>query len=128
MPSRRFSPPRRASLLVASGLLAAAFVVVTVAQAAVTESVEFTVKVVKADKKKRFGGLTIRTVLRVNDDSGVKPVPLTKTTLRFPKGAKVNARFFKKCSRSALETRGPSGCPAASKIGAGSAIGDARPI
>jgi hypothetical protein len=84
--------------------------------------------VAKGDKQKRFGGLTVRTTFNVRDDTGVKPVPLTKTTLRFPKGAKVNARYFKKCSRSALEARGPAGCPAASKIGSGSAIGDARPI
>jgi hypothetical protein len=101
---------------------------ITVAQAAVTESVEFTIKVAKGDKNKRFGGLTVRTKFTVVDDTGVKPVPLTKTTLRFPKGAKVNAKYFKKCSRSALETRGPSGCPSASKIGSGSAIGDAKPI
>jgi len=99
-----------------------------VAQAAVTESVDFTVKVVKGEKKKRTGGLTVRTVFRVQDDTGVKPIPLTKTTLRFPKGSKVNAKYFKKCSRSKLETKGPSGCPAASKIGTGTALGDARPI
>ena len=101
---------------------------VAVANAAVTESVEFTVKVVRADKKKRFGGLTLRTVLNVRDDTGAKPPPLTNTTFRFPKGAVVNARFFKKCARTALEQRGPSACPAASKIGRGNAIGDARPI
>lgn len=102
--------------------------VIAVAQAAVTESVEFTIKVAKADKNKRFGGLTVRTVFHVRDDTGVKPIPLTNTTLRFPKGAKVNAKYFKKCSRSALETKGPSGCPSASKIGSGTALGDARPI
>jgi hypothetical protein len=125
----RLSLPAGVRLLAASGLAAITVLLgLGVAQAAVTESVDFTIKVAKADKKKRFGGLTVRTVLRVQDDTGVKPIPLTKTTLRFPKGAKVNAKYFKKCSRTTLETKGPSGCPAGSKVGAGTALGDARPI
>jgi hypothetical protein len=124
IPARR----RRVRLFATCGLAAMVFLGIAVAQAAVTESVDFTIKVAKDDKNKRFGGLTVRTKFTVVDDTGVKPVPLTKTTLRFPKGAKVNAKYFKKCSRSALETKGPSGCPSASKIGSGSAIGDAKPI
>jgi hypothetical protein len=119
---------KRRPLLVLVVAAATLLLGIAIAQAAVTESVEFTIKVAKADKQKRFGGLTVRTVFHVRDDTGVKPIPLTKTTLRFPKGAKVNAKYFKKCSRSALESKGPSGCPSASKIGSGSAIGDARPI
>jgi hypothetical protein len=111
------------------GVLAAVFTVgVSIAQAAVTESVEFTAKVARADKNKRFGGLTLRTVLSVRDDTGAKPPPLTNTTLRFPKGAVVNAKLFKKCKRAELERQGPSACPAASKVGVGTAVGDARPI
>ena len=106
----------------------AATLAVGVAHAAVTENAQFTAKYVRADKKKRFGGLTLRTVLNIRDDTGAKPPPLTNTTLRFPKGAVVNAKYFKKCSRTALQQKGPSGCPSASKIGAGNAIGDARPI
>jgi hypothetical protein len=111
-------------LLAAAASLASA----TVAQAAVTESVEFTASVVKADKNKERGGYTLRTVLRIGDDSGAKPPPLTNTTLRFPRGSAVNARFFRTCARSDLEQKGPSGCPKASKIGTGTATGDARPI
>lgn len=119
----------RLPVLAALGLAAITVTLgIAVAEAAVTESVEFTIKVAKGDKNKRFGGLTVRTVFHVRDDTGVKPIPLTKTTLRFPKGAKVNAKYFKKCSRSALEAKGPSGCPRTSKIGTGTALGDARPI
>jgi hypothetical protein len=109
-------------------ILAAALAVAVVARAAVTESVEFTAKVVRADRHKTRGGLTLRTVLRISDDTGAKPPPLTNTTLRFPRGAVVNARYFKTCSPEALARRGPSGCPSASKIGTGRATGDARPI
>jgi hypothetical protein len=112
------------------GLVAAAalLAISAVAQAAVTESVEFTATVVKGDKKKEHGGYTLRTVLRTGDDTGAKPPPLTNTTLRFPRGSVVNARFFQTCSKSELERKGASACPARSKIGTGTATGDARPI
>lgn len=113
----------------AVGVLAAApLVAATVVEAAVTQSVEFTAKTVKKDRNKTKGGLTLRTTLRIADDTGAKPPPLTNTTLRFPKGAVLNARYFRRCSESALETKGPSGCPAASVIGRGTSTGDARPI
>jgi hypothetical protein len=101
---------------------------VAVSLATVTQSVDFTVKVVKKDRHKSHGGLTLRTTFRVADDTGAKPPPLTNTTLRFPKGAALNARYFKTCSFSALQSKGPSGCPKSSVIGKGTAIGDARPI
>lgn len=98
------------------------------AQATVTQSVDFTVKAVKKDRNKTRGGLTLRTTLRIADDTGAKPPPVTNTTLRFPKGAALNARYFKRCSVSTLQSKGPSGCPTASVIGKGTATGDARPI
>jgi hypothetical protein len=98
------------------------------ALATVTQSVDFTVKVVKKDRHKAHGGLTLRTTFRIADDSGAKPPPVTNTTLRFPKGAALNARYFKKCSVSTLQSKGRSGCPSASLIGKGTATGDARPI
>jgi hypothetical protein len=110
------------ALVLAAPLVAASF-----AQAAVTQSVDFSVKYNRADRHKSRGGLTLRTVLRIGDDTGAKPPPLTNTTLRFPKGAVVNARFFKRCSAATVERKGPSACPRASKIGAGTAKGDARP-
>ena len=119
---------KRQSILAAALVSAFALMSAAGAQAAVVESVDFTAKVVRGDKEKSRGGYTLRTVLRVRDDTGAKPPPLTRTTLRFPRGAVVNARFFKKCSRSALERRGPSACPSGSKIGTGTATGDARPI
>jgi hypothetical protein len=101
---------------------------VAAARAAVVQTVDFTVTYSKKDRHKTRGGLTLRTTIHISDDTGAKPPPLTNTTLRFPKGAVVNARFFKTCSPSRLRQRGVKGCPAASKIGAGTARGDARPI
>jgi hypothetical protein len=98
------------------------------AEAAVTQSVDFTVKVVRKDRNKSFGGLTLRTVLKIDDPGQPKPPALTNTTLKFPKGAKVNAKYFKRCSPSRLAARGVRGCPSASIIGRGKAQGNARPI
>jgi hypothetical protein len=98
------------------------------AQATVTESVDFTAKYVRKDKHKKYGGLTLRTTFRISDSSGGKPPVLTNTTFRFPKGSVVNAKYFKKCSPAKLQAEGVKGCPSASKIGAGKAQGDARPI
>jgi hypothetical protein len=98
------------------------------ALATVTQTVDFTVKVAKKDRHKSHGGLTLRTAFKISDSTGAKPPPVTNTTLRFPKGAGVNAKYFKKCSASALQSKGPSGCSKASIIGKGTASADARPI
>lgn len=98
------------------------------AHAAVAESVEFTAKYVRGVKGKSFGGLTLRTVLRIGDPNADKPPALTNTTLRFPKGAVVNAKYFKRCAPARLVASGEKGCPSASVIGRGKAQGNARPI
>jgi hypothetical protein len=100
----------------------------TAASATVTESVDFTAKYVHKDKRKKQGGLTLRTTFRITDSSGGKPPALTNTTFRFPKGSIVNAKYFKTCSAAKLQAKGVKGCPSASKVGSGTAQGDARPI
>jgi hypothetical protein len=119
---------RGAKVAAAVATLAVALCVAVAAQGAVTQSVDFTLKTSRADRKKERGGLTLRTVIRIADDTGAKPPPLTRTFLRFPKGGVLNARYFKKCKRSALVAKGPSACPKASKIGNGTSQADARPI
>jgi hypothetical protein len=53
---------------------------------------------------------------------------MTNLTMNFPKGARFNAKYFPKCNKTALETKGPDACPRKSKVGGGIAQGDARPI
>jgi hypothetical protein len=98
------------------------------AQATPVETLEFTIKLNRADRNKKTGALRLRTAFKITDTSGGRPPALTNTTLRFPKGAAVNARYFKRCSPDRLTARGVSGCPSASIIGKGKAQGDARPI
>jgi hypothetical protein len=99
------------------------------ASAATTQEVEFTARYAKSARNKERGGISLRTTIRITDDAGAPaPLQLTHTTLRFPKGAVVNARFFPKCNPAALRQRGPRACPKGSKIGSGRAIGLAPPI
>lgn len=100
----------------------------SVAQAVPVQTVDFTAKYVRGAKSKDFGGLTLRTVLTIGDTAGGLRPALTNTTLRFPKGAVVNAKYFKRCNPKNLETKGLKGCSKASQIGSGKAQADARPI
>lgn len=98
------------------------------AQAAPVESLDFTIKLSHVDRKKGSAALTLRTAFKITDTSGGRPPALTNTTLRFPKGARVNARYFKRCTAEKLTSKGASACPSGSVIGKGKAQGDARPI
>jgi hypothetical protein len=107
--------------------LMAALVIAAVAQAALTQSIEFTATYVHADRQKARGGLTLRAAFKIADDTGAKPSPVRHITYHFPKGSIANTAFFKTCAKTALATKGPAGCPAQSKIGSGTGTGDARP-
>jgi hypothetical protein len=94
--------------------------IAVVAQAAVVDSVDFTAKVKRISKTS--GAYSLRTVIKTNDDSGNVPPPLNKVVLRFPKGPRVNAKYFKTCDKSKLEhAQVVSGCPRASILGKGTA-------
>jgi hypothetical protein len=98
------------------------------APAATTQEVEFTARFAKSDRHKQRGGISLRTTIRITENAAPAPAQLTNTTLRFPKGAVVNARFFPKCSPATLRARGPRACPRGSRIGSGTAIGVAPPV
>ncbi|MGH2978524.1 MAG: hypothetical protein ACRDLQ_02660, partial [Solirubrobacterales bacterium] len=98
------------------------------AGAATTEQVEFTARYSKRDRNKERGGISLRTRFTITDPAAPAPLQLARTTLRFPKGAKVNGRYFPKCKAAALRARGPRACPRGSKLGSGTARGAAPPI
>lgn len=56
---------------------------------------------------------------------GSIPKPVTHMTFSFTSGAKVHPEAFKTCTADILRKAGPSGCPAASKIGSGTAVANA---
>src|SRR3954449_8372194 len=104
-----------ACLLVAAALSAGG------ASAVTTQQVSFHGKYSKRDRHKARGGLSLRTTFSITDPSAPAPLQLTRTTLRFPKGAVVNGRYFPKCKLKAIQSRGPKACPKRSKLGGGTA-------
>jgi hypothetical protein len=110
-------------------LPAAAILALTAPAAAVTtERVDFTAKYSKRDRHKERGGISLRTRFTITDPAAPAPLQLSHTTLRFPKGAKINGRYFPKCKAAALRARGPRACPRGSRLGSGTARGAAPPI
>jgi hypothetical protein len=114
--------------LVSALIAAVACAAVPAAGATTTESISFKGKYSKRDRHKARGGLSLRTTFTITDPAAPAPLQLRHTTLRFPKGAVVNGRYFPKCKLKVLETKGPRACPKGSKIGGGTARGAAPPI
>lgn len=114
--------------LTSACLLVAAVVLAAGASAETTESVSFHGKYSKRDRHKTRAGLSLRTTFTITDPSAPAPRQLSRTVLRFPKGAVVNGRYFPKCKFTTLQAKGPKGCPKGSKLGGGTAKGAAPPI
>jgi hypothetical protein len=116
-------------VLVASIAVAATLLMAAPVQAATVQTVEFKGRYAAKDRKKARGGLSLRTIINVRDDAGaLAPLRLSHTTLRFPKGAVVNARHFPRCNVAALTVRGTKACPKGSRLGTGKARGAAPPF
>jgi hypothetical protein len=118
---------RRVALTAACLLLAVALGA-SAAGAVTTQDVSFHGKYAKRDRHKARAGLSLRTTFSITDPSAPAPLQLDRTTLRFPKGAVVNGRYFPKCKFAALQSKGPRACPRGSKLGGGTAKGAAPPI
>ena len=119
---------RRPLIALALATVTAMLVTPTVAGAVTTQTLEFHGKYSKRDRHKARGGLSLRTTFSITDPSAPAPLQLSGTTLRFPKGAVVNGRYFPKCKLKAIQSRGPKACPKGSKLGGGTAKGAAPPI
>jgi hypothetical protein len=118
----------RWTLVIVCGLMATLLIAIEPAAAVTTEQVEFTAKYSKQDRNKERGGISLRTRFTITDPDAPAPLQLTRTLLRFPKGAVVNGRRFPRCKIEALRARGPRACPRGSKLGSGTARGAAPPI
>jgi hypothetical protein len=56
---------------------------------------------------------------------GTVPAPVNHMKFSFTSGAKVHSDAFGVCTRKTLEDQGPTGCPASSKLGSGTAVANA---
>ncbi len=117
-----------AFLIVCVGALLVTGALAGDAGAVTTQDVSFTAKYNKRDRHKARAGLSLRTTFSITDPGAPAPLQLDRTTLRFPKGAVVNGRYFPQCKLTAIESKGPKGCPRGSRIGGGTARGAAPPI
>jgi hypothetical protein len=63
-----------------------------------------------------------------NDPAAEQPPIMERIVIRLDGRAKFNPSRFKRCRLSALEARGPKGCPSGSKIGTGTGVGMAKPV
>lgn len=102
---------------------AACLVLASVAYGAV--QVAFTASV-SPNKANKPAGLKIKLV--ASDPAAPQPPIMDRITIKLNAGGKYNGSKFPKCSLSALNSKGPKGCPSKSKIGSGTGIGYAKPV
>jgi hypothetical protein len=112
------------SLVTVGALVGAA-----VALAAPTTTLEVKAIPAKASTKKKVRPiqLAINTTYADAAAADQTPPPLRKVVIRFNKGGAFNGKFFAKCKRSVLETKGPSACKKA-RVGTGKTTASAKPF
>jgi hypothetical protein len=81
---------------------------------------------VSPNKAGQSAGLKIH--LASTDPAAVQPPIMNRIVIKLNAGGKYNGSKFPKCALSALQSKGPGGCPKGSKIGSGTGVGYARPV
>ena len=113
----------RKKLIVALAAIAALALASTVAYAAVSAKYQGTFAPNKANKS---SGVAVNYT--ITDPAAPQPPINNRVQISFPAGGKWNGPKFPKCSANALNSKGPKGCPAKSKLGTGTGIGYAKPV
>jgi len=81
---------------------------------------------VSPNKANKPAGLKIKLVS--SDSAAEQPPIMDRIQIKLNAGGKYNGSKFPKCSLSALNSKGPKGCPSGSKIGSGTGVGYAKPV
>jgi hypothetical protein len=63
-----------------------------------------------------------------SDPAAEQPPIMNRIVIKLNAGGKYNGSKFPKCKLSALQSKGPKGCPSGSKIGTGHGVGYAKPV
>jgi hypothetical protein len=108
------------------GLFVAGAVVLAFGQlafGAVTVAFKASVSPNKANKP---AGLKVH--IASSDPAAPQPPIMNRIVIKLNAGGKFNGSKFPKCSLTALQSKGPSGCPKGSKIGSGTGVGYAKPV
>ncbi len=102
----------------AAAVLVIAVAAVAYAQVVNTYNVEGSTSPTRAGTKKKPVPVEVKFGYTVGTQSGARPSPIKKYSIRFA-GIVVNTNAFPKCSASTLEQKGPKGCPSKAKMGSG---------
>jgi hypothetical protein len=113
----------RKKLIVGLAALAALALATTTALAAVGVKADYSFSPNKANKS---AGVSVNIVS--SDPAAPQPPIMNRIQITFPPGGKWNGAKFPKCTISALNSKGPKGCPSKSKIGTGNGVGYAKPV
>jgi len=70
----------------------------------------------------------LKTKIASSDPAADQPPIMDRILIKLNAGGKYNGSKFPKCSLSALNSKGPKGCPSGSKIGTGTGVGYAKPV
>jgi hypothetical protein len=81
---------------------------------------------VSPNKANTSAGLKVKLVS--SDPAAPQPPIMNRIVIKLNAGGKYNGSKFPKCKLTALQAKGPSGCPKGSKIGSGTGAGYARPV
>jgi hypothetical protein len=68
-------------------------------------------------------GHTLFTQFTTGTTEGTQPPPVRTAVLTYGKQLDINGKAFKNCSKTLLDAKGPTACPAGSQVGKGSAAG-----
>jgi len=81
---------------------------------------------VSPNKVNSSAGLKIQ--IAASDSAAEQPPVMNRIVIKLNAGGKYNGSKFPKCKLSALNSKGPKGCPSGSKIGTGTGVGYAKPV
>jgi hypothetical protein len=81
---------------------------------------------VSPNKANKPAGL--KTHIASTDSAAPQPPIMNRIVIKLNAGGKYNGSKFPKCKLSALNSKGPKGCPSGSKIGTGTGVGYAKPV
>jgi hypothetical protein len=109
---------RKIALLAVAGFVLAIAAVAYAQSQVNTYEVTGATKPAKAGSKKKPVPVGISFGYEVGEQSGNRPSPVKKYSIRFA-GLRVNPTKFPACTPATLESKGPKGCPSGSAVGTG---------
>jgi hypothetical protein len=115
---------RSVAIAAALAALGAAASVPAAALAAHTQRLEIAAELVRQPAGKPWI-VNLSIGAQLGTDDGTVPEPVNHMIFSFTRGAKVHPEAFGTCTLAIIKAQGPSGCPASSRLGDGTAVANA---